>query len=67
MKGEFVGKQKITRHVSPVHDLKCEDAFDGDDEKEREYNDIDDVDNDNRQVPDVVVADDILPGLRFLF
>ena len=60
MKGEFVGKQKITRHVSPVHDLKCEDAFDGDDEKEREY-------NDNGQVPDVVVADDILPGLRFLF
>ncbi|XP_067035698.1 uncharacterized protein [Acropora muricata] len=61
MKGEFVGKQKITRHVSPVHDLKCEDAFDGDDEKERQYNDIDDVDNDNGQVPDVVVADDILP------
>ena len=67
MKGEFVGKQKITRHVNPVHDLKREDAFDCDDEKEREYNDIDDVDNDNGQVPDVVVADDILSGLRFLF
>ena len=67
MKGEFVGKQKITGDVNPVDDLKCEDAFDGDDEKEREYNDIDDVENDNGQIPDVVVADDILPGLRFLF
>ena len=36
-------------------------------EEEEEYNDIDDVDNDDGQFPDAVVADDILPGLLFLF
>ena len=70
MKGEFVGKCKPARHVSLVQDLKCEDDpfnDDDDDDDDEEHNNIDAVENDDGQVPDVVVADDILPGLCFLF
>ena len=66
--GEFVGKRKTNRDISLIVDSECEDnAFKNDDDDDEIHTDIDDVDNDDGQVPVVVVADDIFPGLYFLF
>ena len=54
-KGEFVGKCKPTSHRSFVEDLKCE------------HDDNNYVDNTDGQLSVDVVADNILPGLCFLF
>ena len=59
-----VGNCKPTRHMSLLEDLKC-DAFMNDDDEI--HHDNDDVDNDDEDVPVDVVADDIWPGLCFLF
>ena len=68
MEGEFVGNRKTMRRMSLREDLKCEDhAFNDDNDDDEEHNDDDDVENDDGKVPDVVVADDILSGLCFLF
>ena len=68
MEGEFVGNRKTMRHMSLREDLKCEDhPFNDDNDDDEEHNDDDDVENDDGKVPDVVVADDILSGLCFLF
>ena len=68
MKGEFVGKYKIARAVSLGKDTKCEnvsnDDDDDDDDDEDDGVEDDEVDNDD---PGDVVADNILPGLCFLF
>ena len=68
MKGEFVGKYKIARAVSLGKDTKCENMSndDDDDDDDDEDDDVEDdeVDNDD---PGDVVADNILPGLCFLF
>ena len=61
MKGKFVGKSKTTRHVT--FDQEFQDDFDSDEED----NKIDNVDDENGQIPDVVLADDIFLGLCFLF
>ena len=44
-------------------DQEFQDDFDSDDED----NKIDNVDDENGQIPDVVLADDIFLGLCFLF
>ena len=51
--------------MSLVQDLKWQDNLFNDDEEE--HSDIDDVGNDDGQVPDIVVAGDIFLGLCFLF
>ena len=62
-----VNANQIDIYMGLVEDLKCEDnAFKNDDDDEIDI-DTDDVGNDDGQVPVVVVADDILPGLYFLF
>ena len=53
MKGEFVGKSKFHGDAEAFVD-------------DHDYNN-EDVDNDDGQVPVDVVADNILPGLCFLF
>ncbi|XP_074614609.1 uncharacterized protein LOC141874299 isoform X3 [Acropora palmata] len=53
MEGKFVGKCKPTRHMTV--DQELQDDCDSD----YEDNKIDDVDDENGQIPDVVVADDI--------
>ena len=62
------------RDICLVKDLKYEDhAFndddddDYDDDEEDKHNNNGDVDEDDGQVPVDVVADDIFPGLSFLF
>ena len=64
MKGEFVGTSRATRRISLDKDLKSKDD---DDDEEGESNNFDDVDDEDGQVPGVVVADDIFLGLCFLF
>ena len=65
-KGEFVGKCKPTSHRSFVDNLKREhDAFN--DDGDRRDGDNKYVDNTDGQLSVDVVADNILPGLCFLF
>ncbi|XP_074614949.1 uncharacterized protein LOC141874557 [Acropora palmata] len=52
-KGKFVGKCKPTRHMTVDQELQDDSDSDYEDNK------IDDVDDENGQIPDVVVADDI--------
>ena len=61
MKGKFVGKSKKTRHMTVDQELQDDSDSDYEDNK------IDDVDDENGQIPDVVAADDIFLGLCFLF
>ena len=63
MKGEFIGRCKCHGDAEAFND---DDDVD-DDEEEEEEDDNNDVDKDDRQVPVDVVADNILPGLCFLF
>ncbi|XP_029199599.2 uncharacterized protein LOC114964436 isoform X3 [Acropora millepora] len=65
MKGEFVGTSRATRRISLDKDSKCkDDAFiSDDDDDEGERNNFDDVDDEDGQVPSVVVADDIFLGM----
>ncbi|XP_067035701.1 uncharacterized protein [Acropora muricata] len=53
MKGKFVGKCKPTRHMT------VDQEFQDDPDSDYEDNKIDDVDDENGQIPDVVLADDI--------
>ncbi|XP_044172140.1 uncharacterized protein LOC114964437 isoform X2 [Acropora millepora] len=53
MKGKFVGKSKKTRHMTVYQELQDDSDSDYEDNK------IDDVDDENGQIPDVVAADDI--------
>ena len=63
MKGEFIGSYVPTRNMELPKDLKCEGDSSSNDDDDEEHIDNDDVDNDYGQVPDVVVAEDIIPGL----
>ena len=63
MEGEFIGPSVPTRNIELPKDLKIEGDASSDDDDDEEHIDNDDVDNDEGQVPDVVVADDIIPGL----
>ena len=63
MNGEFIGSYVPTRNMELPKDLKCEGDASSDDDDDEEHIDNDDVDNDDGQVPDVVVAEDIIPGL----
>ena len=60
MKGKFVGKCKQTRNMTD-QELQDDSHSDYEDDK------IDDIDDENGQIPDVVGADDIFLGLCFLF
>ena len=67
MEGEVAGKRVRVRNMELPKDLKCEgDGSSDDDDDDEEHIDTDDVDNDDGQVPDVVVAEDIIPGLCIL-
>ena len=61
MKGKFVGKSKKPRPRTIDQELQ------DDSDSDYEGNKIDDVDDENGQIPDVVAADDIFLGLSFLF
>ena len=68
MEGEFIGSNVlITRNIELPKDLKIEGDASSDDDDDEEHIDNDDVENDDGQVPDVVVADDNIPGLCSLF
>ena len=62
MKGEFVGKYKITSAISFVKEWKCEVVFNYDDDDDDDVKE-NDVDNDD---PVDMVADNIFAGLCFL-
>ena len=62
MKGEFVGKYKITSAISFVKDCKCEVVFNYDDDDDDDVKE-NDVNNDD---PVDMVADNIFAGLCFL-
>ena len=63
MEGEVAGNRVPMRNMELPKDLKCEGDGSSDDDDDEEHIDTDDVDNDDGQVPDVVVAEDIIPGL----
>ena len=65
MKGEFVGKYKITRAMSLVKEWK--DAFNDDDDDDVDDVEDDDVDGNDEQEPVDVFADNVLPGSCFIF
>ena len=60
-KGNFVGKCRPTRHMIVDQELQYDSDSDNEDNK------IGDIDDEDGQIPDVVVADDIFLGLCFLF
>ena len=67
MKGEVVGPSVPMRKMELPKDLKCEGDASSDEDDDEGHIDDDDVDNDDGQVPDVVLADDIIPGLCSAF
>ena len=67
MKGKFVGKCKITRHVDLDKKYGSFSDDEDDDDDDEEYDNYGDVDSDDGQAPVDVVAYDILLGSCFLF
>ncbi|XP_067035750.1 uncharacterized protein [Acropora muricata] len=61
MKGEVVGPRVPTRNMELPKDLKCEGDASSDEDDDEGHIDDDNVENDDGQVPDVVLADDIIP------